>query len=372
MKNSIKMAVAVIIAGVSMVHALERISIQKATASATLPNQGKNNYDPQNMLKLDGVWAATFKGQPISLEFSLKADRVDALIVHNGYRRDEKSYDNNSLIKTASIYLNSKKNLVKKVVMQKNEFYEDDGGTAPDIITFEKPLENVQKLIVEIEDILPGKKWKDVCVTYVEVMGYAKKPVQGKTETVTDSRDGNTYGTIQIGTQTWMAENLRHKTAGSRPFTSTEQNDSKLVSQAGFEYPDQDVMKGICPSGWHIPSSSDYAKIYKAGYTLDDIIIASAKAMVYNHSEKSLFYPTNVSGLNFTTLTRHYYDGECSEDYGEATAFSGYWTSDTRMVDVNGEKRPLRHIRLGGSDYCEAMQSKNDGPEYYFIRCVKD
>ena len=367
------MAVAVIIAGVSMVHALERISIQKATASATLPNQGKNNYDPQNMLKLDGVWAATFKGQPISLEFSLKADRVDALIVHNGYQRDEKSYDNNSLVKTASIYLNSKKNLVKKVVMRKNEFHVDDSGIAPEIITFATPLENVQKLIIEIEDIYPGKKWKDVCVTYVEVMGYAKKPVKGKTGTVTDARDGNTYGTIQVGTQTWMAENLRHKTAGSRPFTSTEQNDSKLVSQAGFEYPDQDVMKGICPSGWHIPSSSDFAKIYKAGYTLDDIIIASEAAIIYNPLEMKLFYPTNVSGLNFTTLTRYYYDGECGEDYGEATAFSSYWTSDTRMVDAYGEKHPLRHVRLGETDYCEAMQAPNGaGEEYYFIRCVKD
>ena len=365
---------AIILAGMSMSHALEKLSIQKATASVTLPNQGKNNYNPKNMLKLDGVWAATFKGQPISLEFSLKAARVDVILLSNGYQRDEKSYYNNSLVQTASIYVNSKENFVKKVVMQKREFADDGvGGTMPEIITFETPLENVQKLIIEIEDIYPGKKWKDVCVTLVEVMGYAKKPVKGKTGTMTDARDGNTYRTVQVGTQTWMAENLRYKTAGSRLFTSGTQKDPQLVSEAGFEYPAQDAVKGICPSGWRIPSSSDFAKIYKAGYTLDDVVIASKAAILYNPFDMSFFYPTNVSGLNFTTLTRYYYDGECSEEYGENTAFSSYWTSDIRMVDVSGEKRPLNHVRIGGPDYCEAMQAPNDAEEeYYFIRCVKD
>ena len=46
--------------------------------------------------------------------------------------------------------------------------------------------------------------------------------------TFTDARDGETYRTIQIGNQVWMAENLRFKTDGSYAPNNDESNVAKF------------------------------------------------------------------------------------------------------------------------------------------------
>ena len=86
------------------------------------------------------------------------------------------------------------------------------------------------------------------------------------------------------------------------------------------------------------------------------------------------FYPTDAYGLNISTLTRLYYEGECSADHAEYFAFSSYWTLDAKDIPLwpddfgNVEVKKLKHFRFGGSDYCEAMLCKDD---YHFVRCIK-
>lgn len=87
-------------------------------------------------------------------------------------------------------------------------------------------------------------------------------------ETVTDW-EGNTYRTIKIGNQLWMAENLNtvsypngekiesfcydHDTAYCKIF-------GRLYTWYSLNIGDNSVsLPGICPDGWHIPSDEEWS-----------------------------------------------------------------------------------------------------------------
>ena len=105
------------------------------------------------------------------------------------------------------------------------------------------------------------------------------------TGTMTDSRDGQTYKTVTIGTQTWMAQNLNYETANSycnnndasnctkygRLYTWAAAMDSAGTWSAngkgcGYNktcsptYP----VRGVCPDGWHLPTQAEWNTLFTA------------------------------------------------------------------------------------------------------------
>ena len=80
-----------------------------------------------------------------------------------------------------------------------------------------------------------------------------------RNELLTDLRDGQTYRTVKIGTQEWMAENLNYKVDSSFCY-----NDSaKYCEKYGRLYTWNSAAT-ICPIGWHLPDTTEWRTLINA------------------------------------------------------------------------------------------------------------
>ena len=129
----------------------------------------------------------------------------------------------------------------------------------------------------------------------------------------TDERDGNSYCTITIGNQVWMAENLRYLPSvyrsnqesytESRYYVYDYQGNNVEEAKSTYNYNEYGVLynniaaQNACPAGWHLPSDSEWTEleIYleNNGYNFDNYIDSDNDRETHNVIGKSMASQTN-------------------------------------------------------------------------------
>ena len=194
--------------------------------------------------------------------------------------------------------------------------------------------------------------------------------------TISDT-EGNIYKTIKIGTQTWMAENLRTTkfnngteipnitgnewSSLNEPAYCWHNNNISFKLERGALYNWFTVSTGkLCPTGWHVPSRNEWITLIK--YAGGELSAGKALKETGTGHWKPINDGINSSG--FTAVPggiRWWYPG--FDPYPEYEGY--YWYSD--QVDIY-RSYALR-IRSYESKVLEEWYEKRDG---FSVRCIQD
>jgi len=192
--------------------------------------------------------------------------------------------------------------------------------------------------------------------------------------------DGNEYKTIVIGTQTWMAENLRtthYQNGDELPNVADTAQWARLESGAYCNYNNTESLDTIAtfgrlynwyavadsrklsPKGWHVPSG--YEWITLINYLGGDAVAADKLKEVGKTHWADPFKSDNSSGFTALPGGFRWYTHN-SENLG----YYGVWWTATEL-NSNSAARLL--LEFFGSNVYKDFYDKRDGNS---IRCIKD
>jgi len=197
------------------------------------------------------------------------------------------------------------------------------------------------------------------------ILNMAVSSIGQVTSTLKDARDGKTYKTVKIGTQTWMAENLAWKTGnGCFAYDNNESN----MKTYGYLY-NWETATNVCPSGWHLPSDKEWAMLttYLGG---DSIAHIEMKETGLSHWKEADSSVTNKSG--FSAIPGGLYNYNSFKHRIEFQYIGNYaywWGATTEPGEGNNLNACFRTL----GDYYKNEKldyaSKRRGSS---VRCIKD
>jgi uncharacterized protein (TIGR02145 family) len=195
--------------------------------------------------------------------------------------------------------------------------------------------------------------------------------------------DFNQYKTVKIGTQVWMAENLRTTKYRNAESINNATEDSAWMkvntgAYCSFEYGNEDPKiygcyynwyaindsRSIAPVGWHVPTDAEWTTLinYLGGDT-----VAGLKIQVSGYSWWGSYGATNETGFTavgtgFVGNTTGFLDGTILDIWG-----CTYWWSSTEFNTSDAWCRNLNY-----SDNNKVYRCNSPKGYGYSVRCIKD
>lgn len=88
------------------------------------------------------------------------------------------------------------------------------------------------------------------------IIEYIVPLAQSVVDSIIDSRDGKTYYVVQIGDQTWFAQNLNYNISGSWWYDNWPENGETYGRLYTW-----DAAMASCPPGWHLPGDDEWKSL---------------------------------------------------------------------------------------------------------------
>ena len=169
--------------------------------------------------------------------------------------------------------------------------------------------------------------------------------------TLADSRDGQVYKTVKIGDQVWMAENLNYENGNSMCYS----DDSTKCGKSGRIYT-WDAAKEVCPSGWHLPDTTEWVALFSA---------VGTRGMAGRNLKSTTGWADNGNGVDaygFSVLPIAFWD---DPDFIARDEYALFWSS----TEVDADKAELQHFYMSYDSVIHGSFSKKMAVS---VRCLKD
>lgn len=195
--------------------------------------------------------------------------------------------------------------------------------------------------------------------------------------------DGNEYGTIKIGTQVWMSENLKTSKLNdgvqlqnlqddkqwsetTKPAFSMYDNDSKNSTKYGHLYNYYATTKNICPDNWRVSTKEDWDELIefaggleKAGEHLKETGLDYWFSPNDDFSTNQFGFNARGNGARFSQSSTFQFDG--------IKRAGSFWSSKQDDNDTN--KAIAFILSFSTRKINQTSRNKTDG---YAIRCIKN
>ncbi len=179
--------------------------------------------------------------------------------------------------------------------------------------------------------------------------------------------EGNSYNIVNIGTQTWMSENLKVTKYSNGDVISTDlwaNPNGNAANKADYgllyKWETTQDTRGVCPTGWHVPSDAEWSTLdnYIGGLSLAG---GKLKTTGTNYWLSQNLGATNEIGFNSKGAGDVQGDGTIS--FFKERAY--YWTST--IVDPY-----WAYFRWHDYTFSTAIRNYYDIKGKMSIRCIKN